>query len=126
MKPLAKWLGFAAFLALAVHLIFHVSLGWSMLGFLVGWPVFGVIVTADDDLPSGWSNPDGETPPPWSYREFWGEFVLRAALSGVGFSVDAIPEFLQSAIWLAGAIGGIFAGIAIIRSGTYKEATIDG
>lgn len=125
MKTLAKWLCLAAFLALAVHFIFHVSLGWSMFGFLVGWPIAGLIITADDDLPGGWSNPDGKTPPPWSYREFWGEFVLRAALSGVGFAVDAIPELLHSAIWLTFALGGSVAGIAMIRSGTYKDAAID-
>ena len=96
-----------------------------MLGFLVGWPIVGLIVTADDDLPGGWSNPDGKTPPPWSYRKFWGELVLRAALSGIGFAVDAIPEFLHSAIWLTVALGGSAVGIAIIRSGTYKEAAID-
>lgn len=126
MKTLAKWLGFAVSLALIVHFIFHVSLGWSMLGFLVGWPIVGLIVTADDDLPGGWSNPEGKTPPPWSYREFWGEFVLRGALSGIGFAADAVPEFLDVAIWLAVALGGSVAGIAIIRSCTYEEATIDG
>jgi len=97
-----------------------------MLGFLVGWPIAGLLITADDDLSGGWSNPDGKTPPPWSYREFWGEFILRAALSGIGFAVDAIPEILQSAIWFTVALGGSAAGIAVIRTGTYKEAAIEG
>ena len=126
MKSLAKWLVFASALAMGVHFFFHVSLGWSMLGFLVGWPIVGLIVTADDDLPGGWSNPDGKTSPPWSYREFWGEFVLRIALCGVGFAVDAIPEFHHSASWLVLAFLGAITGVVIIRSGTYKEAAIDG
>jgi hypothetical protein len=97
-----------------------------MLGSLVGWPIAGLLISADDDLPGGWSNPDGKTPPLWSYREFWGEFILRAALSGIGFAVDAFPEILQSAIWFTVALGGSAAGIAVIRTGIYKEAAIEG
>jgi hypothetical protein len=98
MKLIAKWLGFAASLALLVHFVFQVSLGWSMFGFFIILPIAGLIITIDDDLPGGWSNPDGKNPPPWSYREFWGEFVLRGALAGVGFAYDAIPQFLDAAI----------------------------
>ena len=28
------------------------------------WPIIGMIVTIDDDLPGGWSNPDGDLPFP--------------------------------------------------------------
>ena len=96
-----------------------------MLIFLVGWPVAGLLITLDDDLPGGWSNPDGRSPPPWTYREFWGEILLRAALSGVGFAVDALPDVLQAAIWCALSLAGSAVSIAIIRSGTYHEVTID-
>ena len=50
---------------LAVPYIFTVT------GF-AGWASIGHVVTADDDAPGGWSNPDGELPFPW------GELMLKA------------------------------------------------
>jgi hypothetical protein len=126
MSSRAKWLSLAIALGIGVHLIFHVALGWSMFAFLVGWPVFGLIVTIDDDLPGGWSNPDGKTSPPWTYREFWGDFLLRAALSGFGFAMDALPGWQSAALWSASSLAGVAAAVAIIRSGTYGGAANDG
>lgn len=54
-------------LTLAVPYIFTVT------GF-AGWAFLGHVVTADDDVPGGWSNPQGELPFPW------GELVLKAAI----------------------------------------------
>lgn len=63
--------------------ILHLCAIWSI-GFLIGslislfkpvspflfaailtsWPLIGFVVTVDDDLPGGWSNPDGDQPFP--------------------------------------------------------------
>jgi hypothetical protein len=126
MKSIAKWLSFAVLLALGAHFVFHAPLGWSMLVFLVMWLVLGLLVTIDDDLPGGWSNPDGKTPPPWKFREFWGEFLLRAALSAIGFAADAGVDSQQGIVFLVLAIFGSLGGIAIIRSGSYQSAANDG
>jgi hypothetical protein len=50
---------------LAVHYAGGLSWGFSALISFVGWPLVGTLVTADDDLPGAWSNPDGTIPPPW-------------------------------------------------------------
>lgn len=63
---------------LAIPYIFTVT------GF-AGWAFLGHVVTADDDAPGGWGNPDGELPFPW------GELALKAA---VFFGLcGAIAEF---------------------------------
>jgi hypothetical protein len=54
-------------LTLAVPYIFTVT------GF-AGWAFIGHVVTADDDAPGGWSNPDGKLPYPWA------ELVLKAVI----------------------------------------------
>ena len=40
------------------------GIGWCMLGVLIVLPLVGVLVTIDDDLPGGWSNPNGRVKPP--------------------------------------------------------------
>ena len=125
MNSIAKWLSFAVLLALVVHFLFHVSLGWSMLAFLVIWPFIGVLVTSDDERPGGWSNPDGKTQPSWKNRAFWGELILRAALSGIGFAIDVGVASLQGVLFLVLALFGSLGGVAIIRSGNYRSAAND-
>jgi len=63
---------------------FAVGIGWGLSAFaiFVGWPALGRLVTADDDLPGGWSNPDGTVPPPWRTALFWGQLSMGAAISG--------------------------------------------
>jgi hypothetical protein len=62
--------------AIAVRLWFDLSLGVSLLIFFVGWPLVGTLVTLDDDLKGGWSNPDGTARPPWLETPFWGQIVI--------------------------------------------------
>jgi hypothetical protein len=77
-----------------------------MVGTLVVLPLVGVLITIDDDLPGGWSNPDGRVRPPWLYWENWAEIASRGAISGIGFAVDAgwytVHGFL---FWIVGAAG---------------------
>jgi uncharacterized protein len=47
--------------ALGVHFKLGVSFAASFLIFFVGWPLLGTLVTIDDDLPGGWSNPEAAT-----------------------------------------------------------------
>lgn len=122
MKSIAKWIGASLALAVVVHVAFQVPLGWSMLGFLVGLPVAGMLVTIDDHFPGGWSNPDGRTRQMWSYGEFWGELTLRSALSLVGFAIDngwSTPEAVP--YWISAAVG-IVAGVASIRTWPFPRS----
>ena len=58
--PMLLAIAFVA--SIVVHFSFGLSLGLSFLIFFVGWPLVGTLVTIDDDLPGGWSNPDGSEP----------------------------------------------------------------
>jgi len=82
-SPLREWLRYPAF-ASAATLILHfaVGIGWGLSAFaiFVGWPALGTLIAADDDLPGGWSNPDGTVPPPWRTTLFWGQLSMGAAI----------------------------------------------
>ena len=63
-----KWfvtlLFIVAAVAIVLSAIWHVPYIYTVIGFSA-WAFFGHLVTADDDLPGGWSNPFGELPFPW-------------------------------------------------------------
>jgi hypothetical protein len=67
--------------AIGLSSLWHVPYIFTLIGFS-GWALVGHIVTADDDLPGGWSNPFGELPFPW--RE-----LLLKALVFIGLCVIA-------------------------------------
>lgn len=69
-----------------LSLIWKVPYLYTLIGFAV-WAFAGHIITIDDDLPNGWSNPDGSIPFPWT------ELAIKAAvlLSLLG-SVFLIPS----------------------------------
>jgi hypothetical protein len=45
------------------------------------------VVTLDDDLKGGWSNPDGRVRPPWLESPFSGQIVFGLAVTAVGFAI---------------------------------------
>jgi hypothetical protein len=57
---------FAAIIATALllSLVWRVPYVFTLIGFSA-WAFFGHLITADDDLAGGWSNPDGLLPFPW-------------------------------------------------------------
>jgi len=63
----------AAFLSL----IWKVPFLYTAIGFAV-WAFGGHLITIDDDLPGGWSNPEGSIPFPWS-----GLAIKASALLGL-------------------------------------------
>lgn len=50
--------------AVALSLLWDVPYIYTLIGF-AAWTAVGHLITADDDLPGGWSNPDGTLPFPW-------------------------------------------------------------
>jgi hypothetical protein len=85
-------LAFVAFglaLTAVLHIFLQFPIGPTALIILVGWPLVGTIITIDDDLPGGWSNPDGTVRPPWKSAFFWADIVFRLALA---FALCAIGE----------------------------------
>jgi hypothetical protein len=65
-----------------LHFIAHFPWLLAALAAFVGWPLIGTLVTFDDDLPGGWSNPDGTQTPEWRTAPFWGRIVLGLAIAG--------------------------------------------
>ena len=59
--------------ALLLSALWHVPYIFTLIGF-AAWAFFGHLITADDDAPGGWSNPDGSTSFPWV------ELALKAAV----------------------------------------------
>jgi hypothetical protein len=103
--------------ALVIHLMWDVSLGIALLIFFVGWPIVGTMVTIDDDLPGGWSNPNGRVRPDWLEAPLWGQIVVGVAISVVGFAIDAgwrSPSGLR--LWsLAIGVGSVGAALSTRR-----------
>lgn len=81
---MTQWFLYPA-LASLVTLILHfgVGLGFGISAFaaFVGWPLVGTLVTFDDDLPGGWSNPDGTVTPEWRTGLFWGRLAVGVSVA---------------------------------------------
>jgi hypothetical protein len=73
--------------AVILSLIWKVPYLYTAIGF-AAWAFAGHLITIDDDLPSGWSNPDGSIPFPWA------ELAIKAAvLLGLIGLVFLLPAF---------------------------------
>ncbi len=101
--------------ALAMHVLLKISLGLSLLIFFVGWPLLGTIVTIDDDLKGGWSNPDGSVRPPWVQTPFWGQIIGGLAISSVGAAIDSGWTTQESAWFWVLAVVGLAIAVPMIR-----------
>lgn len=73
--------------AAILSLIWKVPYLYTALGFAV-WAFAGHLITIDDDVPNGWSNPDGSIPFPWAQLAIKGAVLL--ALLGLVFLIPAL------------------------------------
>jgi hypothetical protein len=89
--------------------------GWCMLVMLVGAPVLGTIATIDDDLPGGWSNPDGKSLPPWLHWHTPVQLALMGSISGIGFAIDTSPASFDFLLWLLLGTAGLVGTFAFLR-----------
>jgi hypothetical protein len=73
--------------AAVLSLIWKVPYLHTFIGF-AAWAFLGQLITIEDDLPGGWSNPDGRIPFPWA------ELVIKATvllgLLGLMFFIPAL------------------------------------
>ena len=105
--------GFAG--ALTVYAFTSFGLGMSLLIFFVGWPIAGTLVTIDDDLKGGWSNPDGSVRPPWLQMPFWGQIVAGLSLASAGAAIDAGWNTHEGTVFWLLAIAGFSVAVPMIR-----------
>ena len=102
--------------SLLVRFAFGVSLGVALLLFFVGWPLGGTLVTIDDDLRGGWSNPDGSVRPSWLEAPFWGQISAGLAISALGFGIDAGWRSSDAfPFWLLAVATGFLAAALFTR-----------
>jgi hypothetical protein len=103
--------------ALVLHFHAGLSLGISLLIMFVGWPIGGTLITLDDDLPGGWSNPTGSERPPWLRAPFWGQITGGLAISSLGFALDGGMKSIDAArfVLLAIAFGFVSGGLLTRR-----------
>ena len=80
-------LAWIAGFAVALSLFFGVAYIYTLIG-LSAWAFVGHFVTVDDDLPGGWSNPDGKFPVPWKQLVVKG--IVLVALGIVAFSFPGL------------------------------------
>jgi hypothetical protein len=105
-----------------MHFYFGAGLGLALLIFFVGWPLLGTLVTADDDMKGGWSNPDGTIRPPWLHVPFWGQIVAGLALASCGAAIDhGWTTETATIFWVAGFVGFTLA-VPMIRKGLRNDA----
>ena len=76
--------------ALLLSALWRVPYVFTLIGFSA-WSFFGHLVTADDDAPGGWSNPDGSVPFPWAQLVVKGGLFL--ALCAVAAFIPVVRTF---------------------------------
>ena len=112
---------------LVAHFAFGLLLGFAFLLFFVGWPLGGTLITIDDDLAGGWSNPDGTVKPPWLEPPFWGQIAGGLAASAAGFAVDfgwRSSEGLAS--WSVSVAAAFLAAASFTRRWWLLAGTVGG
>lgn len=87
-------IAFSAAAVVAVCIALSVSFSVPYILTLIGlsaWAFVGHIVTADDDVPGGWSNPDGKLPFPWA--ELGLKALVLAVLGAIAIAFPIVRSF---------------------------------
>ena len=86
-------------------------IGVVALALFIGWPVVGTLVTLDDDMAGGWSNPDGKAVPEWKTLAWHEEILLcRGSIVVVAFAIQTRDDLpLALALLVAAVVMGSFA-----------------
>jgi hypothetical protein len=85
---------------------------------IIGWPLIGTLVTIDDDLSGGWSNPDGKNVAEWRRIWWWADLLLvRGSIVVLCFAVEeAIGGIWRPQFWVI-AVAMIAVGLPLFLSG---------
>lgn len=87
MKRYAVLSAIVVITALSLSAVWGVPYVYTLIGFSA-WALLGHLLTVDDDMAGGWSNPDGSLPFPW--MEIAAKAAPLAALSVVAYWVPAV------------------------------------
>jgi len=116
-------LGIMIVLATVARLFWTIPSGVSLLVLLIGWPLVGTMLTIDDDLPGGWSNPDGTLVPEWKMPWWWADLMLvRGAIVVAAFAIEgALVNGFSLYPWIVVALM-VIAGLPVFIKGVREEA----
>jgi len=121
MKQWLLYAVVASILTAVLYFFAHFPIGYSAFIAFLGWPIVGTIVTSDDDLPGGWSNPDGTAIPAWETPEFWGRLFGGAAIVSLAFAVQVAysPQLLPFLVG-SGLVSAAASAYLLYRSFTAR------
>ena len=107
---------------LVLHFVARLPWGLAALAASVGLPVVGTVITIDDDVPGGWSNPDGKQRPDWLRARFWGRLLAGLAASAVvaGLDGDWVPRRLM--LFGGGALAAATVSGPLLRRRAAEQA----
>ena len=115
--------GILTAIAVALRIGFGISSAVTLGVLLIGWPLLGTLITIDDDLPGGWSNPNGKVVPEWKRLWWWADlFLVRGALVAAAFVVENAIEGHLSFPVVVVAILMIGLGLPLFVRGVRREA----
>jgi hypothetical protein len=116
--------GIMIIVAVALRLWGGIPTGATLAVLLIGWPLVGTLITIDDDLPGGWSNPDGKAVPEWKTLWWWADIVLvRGGLVFMALFVEETAAGHRPFKLLAAALVMLAVGLPLFTRGVKKEMT---
>jgi hypothetical protein len=108
--------------AVAVRLVIDIPSWLTLAGMTIAWPLVGTLITIDDDLPGGWSNPDGKSVPEWKTLWWWADLLLvRGALVVGAFVVEQAVVGKLLVAPLVAALAMVSIGLPVFLRGVRRE-----
>jgi hypothetical protein len=132
LKRYFIFIGVLAVVAVLVSMCAGWPIGYVALALFIGWPLIGTLITIDDDLPGGWSNPDGNATPEWKTLAWNLEILLcRGAIVVAAFAFQLRDDLaLASALLVISVVMGLFgfryvANLLRLRDGSLSPPTVN-
>lgn len=121
-SPLSENHSVILVVAASIRVFVGIPIWITLAVLLIGWPLGSTLITIDDDLPGGWSNPDGKFVPEWRTLWWWADLLLvRGALVAAAFVADEALAVHFAALTLAAAVLMAGTGIPLFLRGLRKE-----
>ena len=125
MRERLPYLAFGLAATLGLYIVFGIPLGATAFVIFLAWPILGTLLTADDDLPGGWSNPNGTIRPPWKRAFYWGHIAMGAAITFAALAIDAgWVNPLAALLWVFAA-GASALSFMLLRSSSRARGSHD-
>jgi hypothetical protein len=132
LKRYFIFIGILAIVAVSVSIGASWPIGYVALALFIVWPLIGTLITIDDDLPGGWSNPDGKTTPEWRTLAWNLEILLcRGAIVVAAFAFQFRDDLILAGVLVItsvamGVVGFRYvANVIRLREGSSNAPTVN-